>query len=306
MFEIKKIPEDFRVKEISNLEIKDKGNFTYFLVKKTNWSTLNLIGKISERLRLRRKFIGIAGSKDKNAITEQYFSFSKTRKERVLGLKIRDVEFSFVGYGDKRINLGDLEENDFIITIRNLDKKIEKKVDRIKNFFDEQRFGINKLNHLIGGCLVKKDFKKACELLNLEFVGNDFIGALRNIDRRLLRFYVHSYSSDLFNRALGLLDKDYGKIPILGFSTEFKNEDVKKVYEKILEEEGIKLEDFNIKSMPELNNEGGEREMFADVKDFKILDFDKDELNEGKFKEIIGFRLGKGDYGTLVVKEFVS
>lgn len=306
MFEIKKIPEDFIVKEIMDLKINDKGDYSYFLVRKKNWSSLGLVNEISKRLKIKKNFIGIAGNKDKNAVSEQYFSFFKVNKEKVLKLNIRDVKFNFVGYGDKRINIGDLNENEFIITIRNLDNKINGRISRIKNYYDKQRFGIHNDNHLAGKYLIKKDFKSVCRLLNLEVNGNDFVGALRRTDEKLLKLYIHAYSSYLFNEVIDLLDRDYGNIPIIGFLTEFNNKEIKEAYENILNKEEVNVSDFIIKQIPNLSSEGGERKMFASVKDFKVLDFDKDELNNGRFKEVISFKLGKGSYGTLVVKEFVE
>lgn len=298
---IKQIPEDFVVKEILDLDIGE-GSYTYFLLKKRNWTTIGAINEIARRLNIPSKRLGFAGNKDKKAVTEQYISVLNVDKRRLENLKIKDIEIIVVGRGKERINLGDLRGNEFIITVRDLDKR-NKGVSRVINYFDEQRFGVDKKNHLIGKAIVKKDFKEACRLLNLDVERNDYVGTLRKVDRRLLRFYVGSYQSYLWNKTVNNLDKDYDKVPTVGFLTKFRDKNVKGVIEGVLEEEGVELKDFIIRQILELSLEGGERDMSVGVKDFKTLDFSKDELNKGKFKQIIGFKLPKGSYATIVVKE---
>ena len=297
---IKQIPEDFVVKEILDLELGD-GSYTYFLLKKRNWNTLDAVNEIARKLDINSKRFGFAGNKDKKAVTEQYVSVLNVGRDNLEGLRIKDIEIKVIGKGEERINLGALEGNEFIITVRDLDEK-RKGVDRVINYFDEQRFGVDRKNHLIGRCMVKKDFKGACNLLGLNVEENDYVGALRRVSRRLLRFYICSYQSYLWNKTVERLGGDYGKIPTIGFLTEFDDKKVKEVVGGILKEEGIGLKEFIIRQMPELSLEGGERDMFSEVTDFKTLDFSEDELNKGKFKQIINFKLPKGSYATVVVK----
>jgi len=46
------------------------------------------------------------------------------------------------------------------------------KYPKIKNFFDEQRFGVQKNNTLIGKALIQGRFKDACDLLEISYEGN--------------------------------------------------------------------------------------------------------------------------------------
>ena len=98
--------------------------------------------------------------------------------------------------------------NSFSITLRSLHKSevnsvlknyAEVKEYGLPNYFDEQRFGAKKNNHLIGKAIVKKDFKKAVELIDSSFEGTDFVGFLRKIPKKVLMIYVHSYQSFLYN-----------------------------------------------------------------------------------------------------------
>jgi len=329
MYIIKQIPEDFIVKELSKPKI-EPGSYSYFKLKKTQWTTIAAIKQIAIRARMNTKFIGIAGNKDKEGITEQTISIFRTNKERIKDLKIKDIELEFLGTGKERINLGDSEGNEFVITIRNLDEELYETPKLLPDYFDDQRFGVNKQTHLIGKAIVKKDFQKAVELINdpeanefLKRKKNDYVGAIRLIDKKMLRLYMHAYESYLWNLCVSkYLEKfDYYKIPyslgelnvnknaldnievpILGFLTEFKNKEIEKIYHEIMREEDLTLRDFVIRQIPELTTEGASRLLFFEVKNYKLISIDKDDLNHRKLKEVVSFRLPKGAYATLVIK----
>ena len=80
------------------------------------------------------------------------------------------------------------------------------------NYYDDQRFGIKKDNHIIGKLFIKKQFKEAATLFitrdhypytkakkYLETHLNDYIGTLRILPRKLLLMFVHAYQSWLWN-----------------------------------------------------------------------------------------------------------
>lgn len=316
MYKIKQIPDDFYVKELIKLNL-NQGNYAYFLLKKKNLTTLETLNLISEKVGINIKNIGYAGNKDKHAVTEQYVSIYKGNKN-LDKIKIKNLELSFIGYGNEKIHLGNNSGNEFLITVRNLEKKYEK-INFIVNYFDEQRFG--KINIKVGKCLLNNKFKEACKLLNLD-EKNPF-ESLNKINKKELRFYLHSYQSYLFNKAVSLYlknkYKNYKKVkyslgefifvnkkeklkfPLISFDAKFNKKE--KIYLKILKKENIKLEDFLIKKLPWLIEETTYRDIFVDVRNFKTLSYEKDELNEGKFKQIIKFQLPKGSYATILIKQ---
>jgi len=61
-----------------------------------------------------------------------------------------------------------------------------------------------------------------------------------------------------------------------------------------------------MREMPELCAEGSERERVMKVKNFKVLSFGDDELNEGKKKEVVSFFLPKGSYATVVLDNLIN
>lgn len=319
---IKQIPEDFKVEEVIDLKLTKSGNYLVYKLTKKDWDCFKLLQTIARILNTKIKFIGYAGNKDKKAITSQYISFYKIAKARIDKLNIKDVKLEFIGYSPDRINLGDLKGNNFIITIRSLDKKVVFPTNiQLENYFDEQRFGNKGTTHLVGKAIIQRDFRKACEILNLKVEGSDYIGTLRTEHRRLLRFYISSYQSYLFNKILSMYienykhskiryilgelsisekDLDNFEVPLISFDAKFVKR-IEKIANNILDEQGIKLNDFIIKEMPELIAKTVYRKAFVDVNKIKVK-FENDEMNKGKLKAVIEFFLPKGSYATLLMK----
>lgn len=309
MYRIKQYPEDFIVKEISNLSLKDSGEYLICLLKKKNYTTIRAIEQIATLLNKKPKDIGFAGIKDKNAVTEQFISIKNINKGDIKKIKLKDIELEFIGYYDKPISLGDLEGNEFIITVRNFNGDINLKRKTIMpNFFGEQRFSKNNIK--IGKLLLKSDFKEALELIlksNIDYEHkikdfmnkkpNDFVGALKLIHKKLLVLYVHAYQSYLWNKTLGEYIKNNKKnikIPLIGFGTEIKDKEINKIIRKIMEKENITFRSFINRSIPEISLEGDLRKAFVEIKDLKILEKGKDFVK-------LSFKLPKGSYGTVGV-----
>ena len=113
---LKQIPEDFIVKEIPGFE-EMNGSYSIFLLKKTNYTTEKAIQTICDSLHIDRKRVGYAGIKDKKAITSQYISIYKIKKEKVRALALKDIELEHVSNSKKPISLGNLEGNSFGIIL---------------------------------------------------------------------------------------------------------------------------------------------------------------------------------------------
>jgi tRNA pseudouridine13 synthase len=318
MYKIKQIPEDFIVKEIASHELDESGNYSYFILKKENYNTLDAVKLLSKFLRVPIRYIGFAGSKDKNAVTEQVCSVYRVPKEKLERLRLKYIQLTYIGKGKKPISLGDLKGNSFKIIIRNLTSRIKRKkiiIKKIPNYFGKQRFSENNIK--IGRYIIKRNFQKAVELINqkevkfyLEDNPGDFAGAIRQIPLKLRKMYVHAYQAYLWNRTAEEYIKTKPirneKIPILGFGTELKQDTIGKIMRKLMNEESITQRDFIIKNIPELSSEGGQRYLFVTPENVLISEPQEDELNKGKYKVIIGFVLPKGSYATTVIDELFS
>jgi len=315
MYKIKLKAEDFIVEEIPLLELKDKGNYTCFLLEKKNYNTEKVIQKLSKYYKIPRKKFGYAGNKDKFAITKQYCSV----KGHIKDIEFSDIKVKIVGYLDNPISLGDLKGNKFTINVENVSKK-PVKTDFIINYFDEQRFGRHNLE--VGLAILKKDFKRAAELLEVPVKKNDYIGAIRTTPFKILKLIINSVQSYLWNEVAASYiiskAKEYSQIkykhgififsknkladielPLVSFDTEFDNKEIEELYLSKLKELDLTLRDFVIRSLPDLTAMGNTRNLIADVNKLSISKI-KDK------KVTIKFQLGKGSYATIVIKKLLQ
>ncbi len=329
MYKIKELPEDFIVEEIPNIEIKGSGEFSYYLLEKKDIDTEKAVLKIADFFRLKRKYFGIAGNKDRHALTKQSFSV----KGKINNHDFNDFKINLIGYGDKPISLGDLSGNRFTIVVRNIIKKPEP-ISQIINYFDEQRFGKHNLE--IGLSIIKRDFKNAATLIDypdtkkhLEKNPNDYTNAIKKVPFKTLNLYIHAVQSFLWNEAamkyVQMKSKKYAKIgyrygefafpygkiknleiPLLSFDTEFDDEGIKNIYKIILEKNTLTLRDFIVRQLPDITPFGGKRNLIAEVKSLLISKPENDELNPGMKRSTLNFELGKGSYATIAVKSIFS
>ena len=303
MYQIKQTYEDFQVEEIPDYQLA-QGPYIYFWMEKQGLNTLEAIKIIAQKLNINYKKFGYAGNKDRRAVTKQICSAYNLKKEQLENLKLNKIKIRVIGSGNKPISLGDLKGNKFIIAVRNLTEKQVKSIKPIKkilNLFDEQRFSTNNIE--IGRSIVKGNFKQAADLLmknnlvknkiknHLQDNPNDYVNAIKLVDKKLLLLFIHAYQSYIWNESVKKIKTKPKTLPIVGFGTESVNQTIK----EILKKEKITPRDFIIKQIPDLSAEGIERNVYAQVKNFKILEKAKDKVT-------LSFQLPKGSYATMVIK----
>ncbi len=309
MYKIKQLPEDFIVKEVTNI-IPNKGHYKLFWMTKTNLNTNQAVDFISKRLNISKKFIGFAGAKDKLAITTQLISIKCNKR---VG-KIKDISLEPFGDYNQKLALGDLKGNNFEITLRNLDSRINLTKTKFINTFGDQRFSKNNVE--IGKLILQKKFKEAINLI-LESDGyyekkinsyinknkTDFIGALRLLDKVTLKMFIHAYQSKIWNDC-SEINKNL-TLPLVGFGTHFQDNEIEKLILQKLDKDKLTLRSFVIQSIPYLSSEGDVRDLYIETK-IEEVSFEDDEINKGKKKQIIKFYLPKGSYATEVIKQLFS
>ncbi|MBI4416587.1 MAG: tRNA pseudouridine(13) synthase TruD, partial [Euryarchaeota archaeon] len=117
---IKVEPEDFVVEEIGSPPRKvEGGRYTVAVVRSRNWETNRLVREMARRLAVSRKRISFAGTKDKRAVTTQWFCF-ELPEEKVRSLHLSDVEVLETYATDRKLEIGNLLGNRFRMIIRDL------------------------------------------------------------------------------------------------------------------------------------------------------------------------------------------
>lgn len=313
-YKLKQIPEDFIVNEKLDLKFDDNGKYSYFLMKKKDYSTFDAIKTVAKYLKIKESMINAAGLKDRVAVTTQHLSINNGPRRDI---ELKDISLKYLGQGKERLSVGGLEGNNFEIVIRNIDS-LPKEVKFVPNYFDSQRFGRDGDNHEIGRLIIKKDFKGAVEILKeknvrrvvdfLEKNETNFVGALRMVPKKILQIYISAYQSSLWNKAVEkLLDEDVdnnSELSLPGFNLDI--EGLEEVYIPIFREEGISLRDFIVRQIPEITTDGFPRKIFSEVIDLDIGELEDDDLNLGKKKVLVRFFLKTGNYATNAIRYMLS
>ena len=172
---LKAEPEDFVVREISDRpEPCDDGKYVIVDVTSRNWETNRLMRLLSRSLRISRECVGIAGTKDKRAITTQLMSF-KCSIGDLDNVDFKDVSFKDPYRARRGISIGDLFGNEFEIRVTESESSKEEtqgvldvvtseigRIGGFPNYFGVQRFGtIRPVTHKVGEAIVRGDIEGA-------------------------------------------------------------------------------------------------------------------------------------------------
>ena len=251
----RQLAEDFVVNEVYAERSEVEGRYQLVKVTKTDTETHHFVRNLSRSLRISQKRVSWAGTKDKRAITTQRMSLDSIRLEAPFTLGNAIVEP--IGRSDTPISLGDLDGNDFFVTIRAVEgtqdevaHAVASIVDEMRNargapnFFGIQRFGsIRPVNHLVGRALVEGDVERAV----MTYIGKafsdepedvkearkrisdtyDFKEALQRMPIRLryeraMLNHLAKYPND-FDGALGALSMNLQKLFVHSFQSYLFN-----------------------------------------------------------------------------------
>ncbi|KAM0793600.1 hypothetical protein ACM66B_001033 [Microbotryomycetes sp. NB124-2] len=175
--------------------------YIHFTLHKVNKEMHDALNGVSRQLKLGPKDLGIAGTKDKRAITTQRISLKRGNRtvEEIWkatkgaggggrggrggrggggrfnngpdrGVRIGDVE-----YASSHLDLGMLKGNKFVVTLRDVQADspavIERAISSLRtrgfvNYFGMQRFGTGPIpTHAIGLALMRSDWSLAIEMI---------------------------------------------------------------------------------------------------------------------------------------------
>ncbi|MFP4116578.1 MAG: tRNA pseudouridine(13) synthase TruD [Candidatus Aenigmatarchaeota archaeon] len=133
----------------------------------------------------------------------------------------------------------------------------------------------------------------------------DWIKVFKVFPKNLRRLFVHAYQSYVFNKAVSrLLRHDArnfpGKVP--GYGTNFSSQSFDSYLEQALQEDNVKLKDFEFKDFGELSSKGTLRAVLIKP-DFEVTEVKE---VEGKATVEVSFSLKPGRYATVVMREIMK
>ncbi|KAI0383123.1 pseudouridine synthase [Hypomontagnella monticulosa] len=163
------------------------GDFLHFTLYKENRDTMDAIGQIARFLNLKPAFFGIAGTKDRRAVTTQRVSVRRRNPQSLVSLnngKIYGVKIGDFKFEQHSLHLGHHNGNEFVIVMKNchfsqtegltFEQKlalakttVESALEQVTqngfiNYYGTQRFGTHHIGtQEIGVKILQQDFESA-------------------------------------------------------------------------------------------------------------------------------------------------
>jgi tRNA pseudouridine13 synthase len=219
---IKQRPEDFLVEELPQYQPCGEGEHVYLFVQKRGLSTFEMTRIIARHFGVRPGAVGVAGLKDKLAITRQVVSVhapGKTHADFPMLLH-EQVQVLWADQHTNKLRPGHLAGNRFSVRVRGVDPTRVRDAHRVlqalartgvPNRFGEQRFGMLANNHLIGRAIVMDNWDEAArELLGPNAFRPDFNREARDLFvQNRYRDAIHAYpmQAHIETRVLNQLDR---------------------------------------------------------------------------------------------------
>ncbi len=300
-------------------DFPSEGPYHYVVAAKfTKVGTRELVSLISRELGGRVRY---AGLKDARAVTFQFFSIEGRFRLREVrnGVWIRPA-----GRLREPLSKGRNDGNHFTVVVRGADLT-SSIPNRFPNFFSYQRFGVRPpFNHEIGKALLLRDLRSATSMMadqGYETQGRSLRQLASEVGVELLRFYIHSYQSYLFNLLLSkrlfegldprrgdLVVKENGEVslypedgelvlPIPGAYTRVRGW-ASEALRDLLREEDVSLDLFLFRELPEISALGDLRAALARAKSLTSL-WRGNNL-------VLSFFLDRGTYATSFLREIIK
>ncbi|MDC1435760.1 tRNA pseudouridine(13) synthase TruD [Gammaproteobacteria bacterium] len=184
--------EDFQVKEILNFEPDGDGDHLFLYVEKNGLTTQDVQKQLMQYFDLPAKDVSFSGMKDKQALTQQWFSVKQGNGDLAVTNELNSNQLTVQRSlkNKRKLKRGSHRTNQFAIRLRDLSGKPDALIERLNrialegvpNYFGQQRFGRNEDN-----------VTKAKQL---------FDGSLKIKDRYQRGIYISAARAYLFNQVL--------------------------------------------------------------------------------------------------------
>ncbi|WP_339908064.1 tRNA pseudouridine(13) synthase TruD [Symmachiella dynata] len=194
---LKQQPEDFDVEEIPAYLPSGTGEHLFLWIEKRGVAAPELSRHIARTLGISNGDIGVAGMKDKQAVTRQYVSIPARAADKITDIETDDIHVLQSTLHGNKLRTGQLRGNRFSVLIRDVDagateqaQSIAEQIGRwgFPNYFGEQRFGRARETSQLG-----------FELLSGEKRAGDIPYKKRKF---LLKLALSAAQAELFNAAL--------------------------------------------------------------------------------------------------------
>ena len=118
---LKDRPEDFVVEEVPAYEPCGAGEHLYLWIEKTDVAADHLLNHVARTLGMSVRDVGMAGIKDRRAITRQYVSVPATCEPRIARLETDKIRVLRRARHRNKLRTGHLRGNRFSILVRAVD-----------------------------------------------------------------------------------------------------------------------------------------------------------------------------------------
>ncbi|MCA8991111.1 MAG: tRNA pseudouridine(13) synthase TruD [Planctomycetaceae bacterium] len=326
----KQSPEDFEVEEIPAYLPSGEGEHRYLWIEKTNVAAEQLVRHIAQTLGIRRDDVGVAGLKDRQAVTRQWISVPFAEEQDLEQLSTPNIRVLSESRHRNKLKTGHLKGNKFTLWLRDVSPDAESHLPQlvdfinangVPNYFGDQRFGRDGETLELGMNLLKGTATPK----SIPFSRRKF----------LLRLALSAVQSQLFNELLaerirtqsvsdvvegdvmevaasgGLFLVDdveearqrvaSGEIlttgPLFGAKMKFPSGVTRERELAVLEAHGLSLEDFN--RFPKLTR-GARRSLL--IRPHEVVG----EYVAAENSVRLSFDLPSGSYATIVLREFTK
>jgi tRNA pseudouridine13 synthase len=318
----KLVPEDFEVEEVPAYPLSGEGEHLYLWVEKRGRDTREVVRALTQALGIREGDVGVAGMKDRQAVTRQLISVPARAEALLADFKLEGVSVLWTRRHGNKLRTGHLKGNRFRLRLRGVkdvgaarEAFSRLAAKGVPNYFGEQRFGRAGDNAEQGKLLI---------------LGQRLAKRPDRFERKL---FLSAFQSRLFNRALaarlredtfdkallgdvlrkeetgGLfvcesLEADAPRVasfevspagPMFGPKMLPAAHGVAEVEARLLAEEGVTLSDFV---------RGGD-ETEGTRRPYRVLLDDAALLEEGE-DLLLSFTLPRGAYATEVLHELLK
>ncbi len=183
---------DFRVEEVPAYALAGQGDHLYLRVEKTGHTTAHVLRELASQLGVRERDIGVAGLKDRHAVTTQWLSVPARCEDRLGQFQLGGVRILETTRHGNKLGMGHLRGNRFVVRVRGAPGQAGAAADSLQalvesgvpNYFGPQRFGLGGLNAEEGLRVLR--------------------GESRLRDPRVRRFLTASVQSAVFNAFVSL------------------------------------------------------------------------------------------------------